>query len=39
VIADLLHLAPTTAAHWVNQGGGDWNRYAAELARDRLHQP
>lgn len=39
VIADLLHIAPTTAVRWVHQAGGDWTRYAAELARDRVHQP
>ena len=39
VIADLLQIAPTTAVRWVNQSGGDWTRYAAELARDRIHQP
>ena len=39
VLSDLLQIAPTTAVHWVNQAGGDWNRYAAELARDRIHQP
>lgn len=39
VLADLLQIHPTTAVHWVNQAGGDWNRYAAELARDRVHQP
>ena len=39
VIADLLHIAPTTAVRWVHQAGGDWNHYAAELARDRIHQP
>lgn len=39
VIADLLHIAPTTAVRWVHQAGGDWTRYAAELAQDRVHQP
>jgi len=39
VLADLLQIHPTTAVHWVNQAGGDWNRYAAELARDHVHQP
>jgi len=39
VLADLLHLAPTTAAQWTRQAGGDWSRYAAELARTRHHQP
>ena len=31
VLADLLH--ETTAAKWIHQAGGDWTRYAAELAR------
>jgi hypothetical protein len=39
VLADLLHLAPTTAVRWMRQAGGDWSRYAAELARTRHHQP
>ena len=38
VLADLLHLAPTTAVRWMRQAGGDWSRYAAELARTRHHQ-
>ena len=39
VLADLLHLAPTTAVRWMHQAGGNWSRYAAELARTRHHQP
>jgi integrase len=39
VLADLLHLAPTTAVRWMRQAGGDWSGYAAELARTRHHQP
>ena len=39
VLADLLGMAPTTAARWMHQAGGDWSRYAAELARTRHHQP
>jgi hypothetical protein len=39
VLADLLHLAPTTAVRWMRQAGGDWFGYAAELARTRHHQP
>jgi hypothetical protein len=39
VLADLLGLAPTTAVHWVHDAGGDWSRYAAQLARDDHHQP
>jgi hypothetical protein len=39
VLADLLHLAPTTAARWTHEAGGDWSRHAAEIARSRNHQP
>jgi hypothetical protein len=39
VLADLVNLHPTTATKWMHQAGGDWNRYAAELARTRHHQP
>jgi hypothetical protein len=39
ILADLLHLAPTTAVRWMHQAGGDWSGYAAELARTRHHQP
>jgi hypothetical protein len=38
VLADLLGLHQTTAAKWMHQAGGDWSRYAAELAR-HPHQP
>jgi hypothetical protein len=38
VLADLLGLHQNTAAKWMHQAGGDWSRYAAELAR-RPHQP
>jgi len=38
VLADLLNLAPTTAVNWVRDVGGDWSRYAAQLARDPNHQ-
>ena len=38
VLADLLHLAPGTAVHWMHEAGADWNRYAADLARTRNHQ-
>ncbi|WP_239342142.1 tyrosine recombinase XerC [Frankia sp. CiP3] len=37
--SDLLSLHPTTAARWTTQAGGTWHRYAADLARDRNHQP
>jgi hypothetical protein len=36
VIADLLNLAPTTAVNWVRDAGGDWTRYAAELAQTAI---
>jgi hypothetical protein len=32
VLADLLGLHENTAARWMHQAGGDWSRYAAELA-------
>ena len=39
VLADLLCMAPTTAVRWMREAGGDWSRYAADLARSRNHQP
>ncbi len=39
VLADLVNIHPTTAVKWMHQAGGDWTRYAAELARTRNHQP
>jgi hypothetical protein len=39
VLADLLHLAPGTAVRWMHEAGANWNRYAADLARSRNHQP
>ena len=39
VLADLLGIGPRTAVRWMHQAGADWTRYAAELARDRNHQP
>ena len=33
VTADALGLHETTAAKWTRQAGGDWSRYAAQLAR------
>ena len=38
ILADLLGLHETTAAKWIHQAGGDWSRYAAELAHRRPHQ-
>jgi hypothetical protein len=28
-------LGPTTAVNWVAAAGGDWNAYAAQIAKDR----
>lgn len=39
VLADLLHLAPTTAVRWMHDAGTDWSRYAADIARSRDYQP
>ena len=39
VLADLLHLAPTTAVRWTRQAGADWSGHAAQIARARNHQP
>jgi hypothetical protein len=33
VLAETLGLHETTAARWMHQAGGDWSRYAADLAR------
>jgi len=38
VLAELLHLTPGTATRWTQNAGGDWSRYAAELARERSNQ-
>jgi hypothetical protein len=35
VLAELLHLHPTTAVSWVAAAGGDWNTYAAQIVRSR----
>jgi hypothetical protein len=39
VLADTLNLSSGTAVRWMHQAGADWNRYAADLARSRDHQP
>jgi hypothetical protein len=39
VLADALNLSPGTAVRWMHQAGADWNRYAADIARSRIHQP
>lgn len=36
VLADLLNLSVGTAVGWVNNAGGDWNRYAAALAHEAI---
>jgi hypothetical protein len=35
VLADALAIHPTTAVNWTHDAGSNWNRYAAELARNR----
>lgn len=38
VIADLLNLhPPAPPPPWVQHAGGNWNSYAAQLARERSH--
>lgn len=37
VLAELLNLTPGTATRWTRVAGGDWSRYAAELARRHDH--
>jgi hypothetical protein len=39
ILADSLNLSPGTAVRWMHQAGADWNRYAADIARSRDHQP
>jgi hypothetical protein len=39
VLAELLHLTPGTATRWARDAGGDWSRYAADLARRHDYQP
>ncbi|MHB1063073.1 MAG: hypothetical protein ACYC1Z_01025 [Georgenia sp.] len=36
VLAELLNLTPGTATRWTRDAGGDWSRYAAELARNAI---
>jgi hypothetical protein len=38
VLADLLNISSGTAVNWMHEAGGDWSRYAAEIARQRVHQ-
>ena len=39
VLAELLNLTPGTATRWTRDAGGDWSRYAADLAQRHDHQP
>jgi hypothetical protein len=38
VLAELLHLTPATATRWTRDAGGNWSRYAADLASRGDHQ-
>lgn len=38
VLADTLGINPATAVNWAHDAGSNWNRYAAELARNRHHE-
>jgi hypothetical protein len=38
VLADSLGISPATAVNWARDAGSNWNRYAAELARNRDHK-
>lgn len=38
VLADALGINPATAVNWAHDAGSNWNRYAAELARNRHHE-
>lgn len=38
VLSDALGISPTTAVNWTHDAGSDWNRYAADLARNRNHE-
>ena len=35
VLAEILHIHPTTAVHWVAAAGGNWSTYAAQIARQQ----
>ena len=39
VLSELLGFSNTAAVTWVHDAGGDWSRYAADLAQQRDHQP
>jgi hypothetical protein len=38
VLADALGINPATAVNWAHDAGSNWNRYAAELAKNRNHE-
>jgi hypothetical protein len=39
VLAEPLGLSNSTAVTWVHDAGGDWSRYAADIAQQRHHRP
>jgi hypothetical protein len=39
VLAELLGISNSAAVNWVRDAGGDWSRYAADLAHERHHEP
>ena len=39
VLAELLGISNSAAVNWVQDAGGDWSRYAADLAQQRQHRP
>lgn len=39
VLAELLGISNSAAVNWVQDAGGDWSRYAADLAQQRHHRP
>ena len=39
VLSELLGYSNSAAVTWVHDAGGNWSRYAADLAQERDHQP
>jgi hypothetical protein len=39
VLAELLGYSNQAAVSWTRDAGGNWSRYAADLAHDRAHTP
>ena len=39
VLAELLGLSNSAAVTWVHDAGGDWSRYAADIAQQHHHRP